>query len=148
MDIMLGTGVTEESTTEGLEGGEDSVAGATLVLPPNGSSRKRGTEQSYVWHIVVAKGRSYNCELLPDLSRTTIPRTSCGSTGLSMNATSFKSLTSLLHTAVTGKTVSPSMRHLSQRVALVGMIALTIAFGTVLQLLNASSPKFALAGVT
>ena len=27
----------------------------------------------YTCHVVVAKGRPYNCELLPDLSRTTIP---------------------------------------------------------------------------
>jgi len=46
-----------------------------------------GTITIYICHVVVAKGRPYNCELLPDLSRTTIPRISCGATGLATNAT-------------------------------------------------------------
>ena len=45
------------------------------------------TANIYTCHVVVAKGRSYNCELLPDLSRTTLPRLPCGATGISTNAT-------------------------------------------------------------
>ena len=41
MDITLGTGVTEGSTTTGQDEDKDDVGGATtLGLPPNGSSHK------------------------------------------------------------------------------------------------------------
>jgi len=32
-----------------------------------------GNSRIYVCHLVVEQGRPYNCELLPDLSRTIIP---------------------------------------------------------------------------
>ena len=70
----------------------DTVTDLTLMeengtFPITKRTSGAGIRTIYVWHVVVAKGRSYNCELLPDLSRTAIPRTSCGSTGLSTNAT-------------------------------------------------------------
>ena len=41
MDITLGTGVTEESTTAGQDEDEDNMGGATtLGLPLNGSLHK------------------------------------------------------------------------------------------------------------
>ena len=59
------------------------------------TKRISGAESTtiYTCHVVVAKGRSYNCELLPDLSRTTLPRLPCGATGISMNATFCSSTT-------------------------------------------------------
>ena len=70
------------------------VSVTNLALTEEGGTipvtkRISGAESAtiYTCHVVVAKGRSYNCELLPDLSRTTLPRLPCGATELFPNAT-------------------------------------------------------------
>ena len=74
----MGLAVTNSALTE--EGG-------TIPITKRISGAE--TANIYTCHVVVAKGRSYNCELLPDLSRTTLPRLPCGATGISTNATYF-----------------------------------------------------------